>query len=223
MCGRYVFDPGDHFFTRWDITSRSQTLKPSYNVTPGMIMPVITNTGRMHFNEMKWGLISYWSKDPKIGFKTINARSEDLTIRPAFRQPFKNQRCLIPATGFYEWGIINGEKQPYFFKLKSGDIFAFAGLYDTWKDAEGFLQKTFTIITTAANQVVSPIHDRMPVILTRSDEAIWSDNSKFDLPHLSTLLKPLENNLLTGYPVSRAVNGFRSADTENFIKPLQNL
>src|SRR4030095_14431591 len=145
MCGRYVFNP-DHkfFFERWGLDESGVALRPSYNVAPGMIMRVITRDGQAQLQEMKWGLIPFWAKDPKIGYRTINARSEDAATKPSFRAPFKNKRCLVPASGFYEWDK-EGQRQPYYFKLKSGQMFAFAGLYDVWEDVEGEEFKTFTI------------------------------------------------------------------------------
>jgi putative SOS response-associated peptidase YedK len=219
MCGRYVFNPDDHFYERWDVDEPEAALRPSYNVAPGMIMPVITKEGRVHLQEMKWGLIPFWAKDPKIGYRTINARSEDVATKPSFRGPFKNKRCLVPANGFYEWGTINNERTPYYFKLKSGQMMAFAGLYDEWKDVEGKVFKTFTILTTQANKVVGKIHDRMPVILHKEDEDTWADSTQLDMLKLSALLQPYADSEMESYPVSKAVNSPKSADTEALIKP----
>jgi putative SOS response-associated peptidase YedK len=142
MCSRYVFNP-DHkfFFERWGLEVAGPALRPSYNVAPGMIMPVITHEGMAQLQEMKWGLIPFRAKDPKFGYRTINARAEDLANKASFKVPFRNKRCLIPASGFYEWGEVAGERVPYYFKLKSGEMFAFAGLYDLWKDVEGKASK----------------------------------------------------------------------------------
>lgn len=201
MCGRYVFNPGDDFYGRWQVDEGEMRLKTDYNVAPGMIMPVITKEDKRQLSEMKWGLIPFWSKDAKIGFKTFNARAEDIANKPSFRRPFKNSRCLIPASGFYEWGVINGEKKPYYFQLKSGEMFAFAGLYDTWKDVEQRPIKTFTIITVTANRLVKPIHERMPAILQQEDEDIWADNQFFDGQKLVGLLKSFGGELLQANPV----------------------
>jgi putative SOS response-associated peptidase YedK len=149
-----------------------------------------------------------------------NARSEDIASKPSFRGPFKNKRCLIPANGFYEWGMVKGDKIPFYFNLKSGEMFAFAGLYDVWKDVEGKPFKTFTIITTWANHVVDKIHDRMPVILHKQDEDTWADNSTFDLLKLSALMRPYPEVEMESYPVSKAVNSPKSGDTEQLIKPV---
>jgi putative SOS response-associated peptidase YedK len=159
---------------------------------------------------MKRGLIPFWAKDTKIANHTINAQSEDAATKPSFRAPFKNKRCLIPANGFYEWGTVGGQYQPYYFKLKSGEMFAFAGLYDIWKDVEGKGFKTFTILTTQANKVVGKIHDRMPVILHQKDEVIWTDNATFDLRKLSAVMRPYPDAVLESYPSLSAYHSLGS-------------
>lgn len=146
---------------------------------------------------MRWGLIPSWANPPaggpKISYKMINARADTLMQKPSFKKPFLTQRCLIPATGFYEWQHIEEKKIPYYFKLKSGDLFAFAGLYDEWKNLEGYPLKTFTIITTEPNEIVAPVHNRMPVILPEKSEDIWLDNTISDPQKLLSLLTPYKS------------------------------
>jgi putative SOS response-associated peptidase YedK len=218
MCGRYGFIPGKDFYDRFEITNRDLEFEPDYNVAPGMIMPVVTKNSPKKVEKMKWGLIPFWAKDPKIGYQTINARSEELAGKPSFREPFKRGRCLIPASGFYEWAVVGKEKYPYYFRLRSGEMFAFAGLYDTWKDAEGKAIKTYTIITTRANTLVNNVHPRMPVILQRLYEDIWADNSTFDGERLQKMLMPYPAIEMDGWGVSLLVNNTRNNQPE-LIKP----
>ena len=155
---------------------------------------------------MRWGLIPFWAKDPRIGYRTINARAEDVSNRPSYRRAFKNQRCLVPASGFYEWKAGEKKKTPYYFRKKGGEMMAFAGLFDIWKDGEGEEQKTYTIITTAAGKLLKEVHDRMPVILSKESEDIWADNIKYTGEELRDLMKPDEKNELIGYEVATRVN-----------------
>lgn len=147
---------------------------------------------------MKWGLIPFWAKDPRISYSTINARSEEIENKPAFRKAFRTQRCLVPASGFFEWKKVSDMgkpvKIPYWIRVKGKNIFGFAGIYDVWKDAEGYEIKTFSIVTTKANKIMAEIHDRMPVILTSEDEEIWLDNKIYEIEKLKKIMKSDENN-----------------------------
>src|SRR3989338_1574904 len=186
MCGSYSIVPGDKFYQRFNISQALDSLKSNYNVKPGYMMPVIT--GKM-LSLMKWGLIPSWAKDPSIGYKMINARAESVMEKPSFRKPFAKQRCLIPASGFYEWQKAGIEKLPFFIRLKSVDLFSFAGLYDIWKDARGKEISSYTIITTGPNELIAPIHNRMPVILEKESEEKWLEESA-DMSKLIGMLKP---------------------------------
>jgi len=155
--------------------------------------------------EMQWGLIPSWSKEPRTKFSTINARAETITKSPAFRGPFQHRRCLVPASGFYEWRQTPKGKQPYCIQLKDGELFAFAGLYDIWCDSEGNELYSYTIITTTPNDLVAPIHNRMPAILRRADEDAWLDKTT-DRARLLSLLAPYPIEEMKAYIVSRAVN-----------------
>ncbi len=152
-----------------------------------------------------WGLVPFWAKDPKIGNRLINARAETIAKKPAFRTPFKKHRCLVLADGFYEWDKKGAKRLPYRVVLKNEKPFAFAGVYDYWKDEKGKELKTFAIITTDANKLISKIHDRMPVILSKKDEKIWLDPD-LDLTKAMEMLHPYPAKEMKMYPVSTLVN-----------------
>jgi putative SOS response-associated peptidase YedK len=213
MCGRYSLVPSDNFAGRFDIEDQQLPLLPRYNVAPSQTMPVIVSNSPNRAVEMQWGLIPSWSKEPRVKFSTINARAETISTSPVFRGPFKSRRCLVPASGFYEWRQMNHGKQPYFIHLNSGELFAFAGLYDVWRGADGQELSTYTIITTAPNATVASIHNRMPVILRRDDEGIWLDKQT-DSARLMSLLAPYPADEMEAYQVSRAVNDPANEDEE---------
>ena len=202
---------------RYDAYSDNDfNLEPNYNVSPSFVMPVITKNSPKKIQFMKWGLIPSWAKDPSIGNKLINARAESILEKPSFKNSFKNKRCLVPATGFYEWKKDENTKIPYYFKPKDDSIFSFAGLYDVWVDAEGKEILSYTIITTEPNELMRPIHNRMPVILRIEDEDKWLYlNSKYS--ELIDLLKPSESETLEKYQVSSEVNNPRN-NSEILIK-----
>jgi putative SOS response-associated peptidase YedK len=219
MCGRYGFVPGKNFDERFQVEHHQETLLPSYNVAPGATMPVVLRNSPNRVELMKWGLIPFWAKDPKNSYKTINARAETVATSPVFREALKRRRCLVPASGFYEWQQTERGKLPYFIRLKDIELFAFAGLYDVWQDAEGNELRTYTIITTTPNDLVQPIHNRMPVILHPDDEAMWIDPKMNDTAALRALLQPFPTALMEAYPVSRAVNT-AAIDTPALIEPV---
>ena len=219
MCGRYGFVPGTNFDERFQVEHTQEPLLPSYNVAPGATMPVVVRNSPNRVELMRWGLIPFWAKDPKNSYTTINARAETVASSPAFREAFKRRRCLVPASGFYEWQKTERGKLPYFIHLKDMELFAFAGLYDVWKDAEGKELRTYTIITTTPNDLVQPIHNRMPVILHPDDEAMWIDPKMNDTKALRALLQPFPVALMEAYPVSRAVNT-PAIDTPALIEPV---
>jgi putative SOS response-associated peptidase YedK len=219
MCGRYGFVPGTNFEERFEVEHTQEPLLPSYNVAPGATMPVVVRNSPNRVELMKWGLIPFWAKGPKISYKTINARAETVASSAAFREAFKRRRCLVPASGFYEWQKTERGKLPYFIHLKDMELFAFAGLYDVWKDAEGNELQTYAIITTIPNDLVQPIHNRMPVILHPDDEAMWLDPKMNDTKALRALLNPFPAALMEAYIVSRAVNT-PAVDTAALIEPL---
>jgi putative SOS response-associated peptidase YedK len=205
MCGRYSLVPNENIATRFDIADQQLPLLPRYNVAPSQAMPVVVRNSPNRLVEMQWGLIPSWSKEPRVKFSTINARAETVTTSPVYRGPFQYRRCLVPASGFYEWQKTDQGKQPYCIRVKDDDLFAFAGLYDVWCDAEGQELYSYTIITTTPNDLVAPIHNRMPVILRRDDEDAWLDKAT-DPAQLLSLLVPYPADKMEVYAVSRAVN-----------------
>ncbi|HEU5098236.1 MAG TPA: SOS response-associated peptidase [Roseiflexaceae bacterium] len=205
MCGRYSLVPTENIAARFDVQQEQLALSPRYNVAPGQSLPVVVRNSPNRLVEMQWGLIPSWSKEPRAQFSTINARAETVAKSPAFRGPFKSRRCLVPASGFYEWQRTSDGKQPFCIRLKDDELFAFAGLYDVWHDPEGNELYSYTIITTAPNELVAPIHNRMPVILHRDDEDAWLDK-KTEPAHLMSLLAAYPASEMQAYPVSRALN-----------------
>ncbi len=208
MCGRFTLTNPDKLPGRFNLQQPELPLSPRYNVAPTQTMPVVLREGSAEnkIELLKWGLIPFWSKEPKAGYSTINARAEGIADKPAYRKPIRSQRCLIPADGFYEWQKTGTGKQPFFIHLKSAELFGFAGLYDIYRDKDGHELKTFTIITTTANDLVEPIHNRMPVILKAQDEAEWLDPTITDPFQVIRLLQPYPVELMELYPVSRRVN-----------------
>jgi putative SOS response-associated peptidase YedK len=163
---------------------------------------------------MKWGLIPSWAKDSSAAAKMINARSETAATKPAFRDPLKFRRCLIPADGFYEWQRTGTAKQPYCFEVNEGELFGFAGLWDGWKNAEGQWIKTCSILTTVPNAVTATVHDRMPVILDRESYDLWLDPGMTNVQVISELLKPYDARSMRNYPVSTRINRVANDDEE---------
>ncbi|GIM45232.1 putative SOS response-associated peptidase YoqW [Collibacillus ludicampi] len=215
MCGRYSFSPEiQQIIQRFKIDEITFEYTPRYNLAPGQMIPaIIANEGRNRLGLLKWGLIPYWAKDEKIGYKTINAKAETVHEKPAFRHAFRKKRCIIPADGFYEWKKSESGKQPMRITLKSGEPFGMAGLFDSWTSSDGTKIHTCTIITTRPNELVSEIHDRMPVILRPEDETIWLDREKQDVELLQSLLVPYPAEQMRAYPVSPMVGNVKN-DTE---------
>ena len=178
------------------------------------MVPIITMNSPKKVEMMKWGLIPHWAKDPKIGYKMINARAETVAEKPSFRNAFKKHRCLVPASGFYEWKRTDGKKQPYFIHEKKEPIFAMAGLFEIWNNPVGEEIRTFTIITTEANSLMAKIHDRMPVILDEKNEDTWLQGEMEDI---KKLLKPISSSGMESYKVSTAINSGK-IDIKDLIK-----
>lgn len=186
--------------------------EPSYNVAPSQSRPVITIAGDVRvLSLMRWGLVPEWAGDAKSGFKMINARAETLTEKASFKTPLRKTRCLIPASGFYEWAHPNAKtKIPYYFSLRGGGLFAFAGLYSVWHAGLSDELRTFTIITTEANEIMKPVHHRMPVILGRKDESRWLDPQITEPEALLTLLKPYPAQEMECWQVSPYINSWKN-------------
>lgn len=168
-------------------------------------MPVVTRHSPNKVQMMKWGLVPFWAKDAKIGYRMINAMAETVADKPAFRRAFASQRCLVPANGFYEWKTVGDTKTPYLFRDSRETYISFAGLYEEWKDANGGSLLTYTIITTKANATVAPVHARMPVILTKDEEEVWLSHESTK-EELKKILDPYAAISFESYPVSDKVN-----------------
>jgi putative SOS response-associated peptidase YedK len=209
MCGRFTLtvDPAqlEDIFP-WAVISANLT--PRYNIAPSQPIAVIPNTKDYRMDLYRWGLIPSWAKDASIGYRMINARAETLNEKPSFRTAIKKRRCLILADGFYEWkpSIDGRSKTPYYIRLSSGDVFAFAGLWDIWVSPNNAPIKSCSIITTQPNELVASIHNRMPVIIPREAHLKWVDPNEINPLSISDLLIPFPADQMEAYPVSRAVN-----------------
>lgn len=204
MCGRFSFAASDRIIEElFDINIEADIYKPSYNCAPSQKLAVISgeNPGTLSF--MRWGLIPFWAKDISIGNKMINAKAETITEKPSFRQSFRNQRCLVPADAFYEWQQ-DKEKTPFRIMMKDESLFAMAGLWSRWKGADGRPLDSFAIITTGANEMMKPIHHRMPVIIHHQDMKIWLGNTPAQ--ELIKLMLPFPSGEMKAYPISKLVN-----------------
>jgi len=181
---------------------------PRYNIAPTQPVLAIPNDGLQRADFFLWGLIPSWAKDPSLASRLINARGESLAEKPAFRSAFKYRRCLIPASGFYEWAARPGTKAktPYFIRLKNGEPFAFAGLWEEWHASDGSAVRSCTIITTAANEWMAAIHNRMPVILPREEYGTWLEPAPQMPERLKRLIRPFPAEQMEMYPVSPLVN-----------------
>jgi putative SOS response-associated peptidase YedK len=180
--------------------------QPRYNVAPTQTLPVVVRHSPNHLEMMRWGLIPSWAKDASIGSRMINARAETVAEKPAYRGPLRSQRCLVPASGFFEWKRDGARKTPYFIHLTDEPLFAFAGLYDIWHDSDGREVASYSVITTGPNDLMADIHNRMPVILDREDEEIWLDPDTSEPERLLPLLRPYPAREMEAYPVSQVVN-----------------
>lgn len=219
MCGRYLlYSPIEEIYDYYHIDHPNLDWVPRYNIAPTQDALVVINNGQNQIANFKWGLIPHWAKDKSIGNKMINARGETLLEKVSFKDAFRRRRCLIPTNGFYEWFKAGKVKKPYRIGLKESEIFSFAGLWDTWQDLANNVINSFTIITVEPNQLVAPIHDRMPVILAKEDENRWL-NPKEEIPNLQLLLKPYPDELMDMYEISTLVNSPVN-DFKELIKPI---
>ena len=172
MCCRYGFVASG--LKTWGLSTQIVGFKDNYNATPGSFLPVLTVGSPFNVDLMKWGLVPHWSKTSTVKFSTVNARAETVQTSPTFRDSFLHRRCLVPCFGFYEWRQnLDKSKTPFLITLKPQPFFTMAGIWDYWLDAELKEFKSYAIITTAANEVMAPIHNRMPVMFTKRDEAEW--------------------------------------------------
>lgn len=224
MCGRYTLSSaGDEVALLFDLPQQL-SLVPRYNLAPTQEAAVVRITapgGPRQLDFLRWGLIPYWAKEAAIGNKMINARAEGVAEKASFKWSFKKKRCLIPADGFYEWKKEGKSKQPYLIHRQDGKPFAFAGLWSTWRDPEqgGEPLETFTILTTDPNDLLRPLHNRMPVILDKDNFDLWLDPKMEDAAKLQPLLIPHAVEGFEAFPVSRAVNS-PAHDEPDCIAPL---
>ncbi len=222
MCGRFTLtiDPGDLQEAFPDVKV-PENIPPRYNVAPSQPVAVIPNTGERKLDFYTWGLIPSWSKDPAIGNRLINARSESLLEKPSFRSQYRRRRCLILADGFFEWQAQpdNKSKTPIYIYLKDHKPFAFAGLWDIWMSPDGSEIKSCTIITTQPNELMQPIHSRMPVILPADAYKEWLDPANTRAEDLNRWLVPYPADAMALHPVSRLVNS-PDNDTPACIQPV---
>ena len=215
MCGRFAqIEPISNIVRAFFIDDILTEILPSYNIAPGSkILSVVKKEGKRELVDFQWGLVPHWAKDPAIGQKMINARAETVGQKPSYRTPFKSRRCLIVASGFYEWKKDGRIKIPFYVKLSSGAPFAFAGLYETWTSPGGIELRTCTIITTEANGIMKPIHNRMPVILSHDREDKWLDIS-VQPEEVLAFLAPYPADEMEAYPVSTLVNSPKNNSIE---------
>jgi len=220
MCGRFTLHtPSTQIREAFHLPDLpSLELKPRYNIAPSQDIPIIrdTDTGR-EMVMARWGLIPGWSKESKTKYSTINARIESVSEKPTYRTPFKRQRCLIPADGFYEWKQVAGNKVPHHIRMKDGNVFAFAGLWDHWEDEDASIVSC-TIIVMPANEVMKPIHERMPAIIAPAHYDFWLDSRVTDKQEIMQYLNSATSSQLTAYPVSTLVNSPKNND-ERCIRP----
>jgi putative SOS response-associated peptidase YedK len=223
MCGRYVITSSPAAIRALFGYPEQPNFPARYNVAPTQPIPVVRlHEGKRQFVLMRWGLIPAWVKDPKAFSLLINARAESIIDKPAFSAAMRRRRCLIPADGFYEWKEAGGRKQPYFVHLRSGGPFGFAGLWETWTGPNGEELDTAAIVTTTANRALSPVHERMPVILPPEAFDAWLDCAKVDAKTATVLLAPARDDLLEAYVVSPAVNRVAN-DCEALLAPAANV
>jgi len=220
MCGRYRLSRRKQLVEEYfDTADWQDDWSPRCNVAPTQPVPVIRQNPKEPIRElslMKWGLIPScsWAKDTSGAARMINARSETAATKPAFRDPMKSRRCLIPADGFYEWKRDGKAKQPFCFGVNQGQLFAFAGLWDRWKDPSGNWINTCSILTTTPNAVTAAVHDRMPVILDPDAYDLWLDAGMQNVAAASELLMPYDARLMRCYPVSTRINHVVNDDEE---------
>lgn len=226
MCGRFARKSTQEVLAEWFGLDLDEMpwFAPSYNVAPQSTQPVVRlkwDTSRREMALLRWGLVPFWARDAKIAYSTINARAEEVAAKPAFREAVKRRRCLLPADAFYEWQKLDAKtKHPFAFALASGEPYAFAGLWESWRpkeqpDAQPL--ETFTILTTDANELMEPIHNRMPVILDPKDYDRWLDPADPVRPPVD-LLRPYPAERMRAWPVCDRVGNVRNNDPD-LLKP----
>jgi putative SOS response-associated peptidase YedK len=210
MCGRYRLSRRKEVLAeQFDTNFDDLDWEPRYNIAPTQAVPVIRQTANIQGRQaamMRWGLIPSWSTNPNVGARTINARAETVGTKPSFLDPLRKQRCLVPADAFYEWRRSAKQKQPFCFEVDDGALFAFAGLWDSWRAPDGRFLESCTILTTMPNDLLAGLHDRMPVILPVEDHERWLDPSMRDIPSAISMLGPYDSTRMRRYPIGSRVN-----------------
>ncbi|MBA3825912.1 MAG: SOS response-associated peptidase [Ktedonobacterales bacterium] len=221
MCGRYVLHhSAQQVQARFGLSTIMTALTPRYNAAPTQQLPVIVqHDATVQLEWMRWGLVPSWAKEINPNISTFNARAEGISEKPMYRGPIRRQRCLVPADGFFEWHAAGKGKQPYFIHRADDALFAFAGLYDRYRQPDGTDLWSYTIITTEPNAEIAPLHHRMAVILRPEDEAEWLDPDVTDPLQVTRLLRPYPDGALAVHPVSTRVNNAR-LDEAAMIAPL---
>ena len=213
MCGRYALHSNPHVVALQFGLGMDPSFSARYNITPGSDILIVRDAAdgnpvaQMH----RWGLIPRWAKDPSIGNKLANARGETIADKPSFRNAFKRYRCLVPASGFYEWKTVAGRKHPYYIRPKGDELFGLAGITEIWKGPEGEV-RSVALITTAPNELMREIHDRMPVIIPAGDYAWWLDPRNINVPELAQFICSFPAGRMLAYPVSTRVNTPKNDD-----------
>lgn len=209
MCGRFTLTTPDQDLAVQFNLPEIPSMRPRYNIAPTQPVAAVRMARETVNREMvllRWGLIPFWAKDPGIGARMINARSETAAEKPSFRAAFRRRRCLVLADGFYEWQKVESGKQPHYVRMANGRPFAFAGLWEHWKGPDESVIQSCTLLTTEPNELLRPVHNRMPVILDARDYDLWLDLEVQDVEKVQPLLRPFSSDAMNAYPVSRWVN-----------------
>jgi putative SOS response-associated peptidase YedK len=222
MCGRFALTISPQALAKLFQLEEVPELEPRYNIAPSQAVAAVVQgreEARRILKMMQWGFIPFWAKDPGIGMKMINARAETAAEKPAFRDAFAHKRCLVPASGFYEWQKRGKAKQPYFIRLQNEECFAMAGLWQRWEGQDGRIIESCNILTTESNALMTPIHNRMPVILAPDHYELWLDCDPAEKERLQQLFRPLPAETMEAYPVSKSVNR-PTHDAPDCVTPL---
>lgn len=224
MCGRYaLYGPTSRLREQFNasVDELPPNIGPQYNAAPMQMLPVVRQrpNGERVVHILRWGLIPSWAKDESIATKLINARAETLSDKPSFRRAYRARRCIVPASGFYEWKTLPSGKQPFYIYPANDELFGFAGLWERWTRPDGESLDTFTVVTTDANDSIRALHDRMPVILQRENYGSWLAQPA-EPDALSLLLTPCPDAMIQMHPVSKAVGSVKN-DSETLIEPIR--
>ena len=220
MCGRFALTISPLALAKLFQLDEVPELEPRYNIAPSQAVAAVVKgreDAQRILKMMQWGLIPFWAKDSSIGSRMINARSETVAEKPSFRAAFRRRRCLVLADGFYEWQKLDGAKQPFYVTLQDREAFAFAGLWERWEGSENGVVESCTLLTCEPNDLLHPIHNRMPVILNPEDYSLWLDSGFQEAERLQALLCPYPSGRMQAYAVSRYVNSPRHEGPECIV------